>query len=90
VLSHVLFAHVVTRRLCVSRVLFTCVARLVAHVARISRVNHVCRAASARDKKLFSLINTHVNNVNSLGHIFWIINLRLARLIFIGLVFQLD
>jgi hypothetical protein len=34
-------------------------------VTRISRVDHVCRAASARDNKLFSLINTHVNNVNS-------------------------
>jgi hypothetical protein len=31
---------------------------------------HVCRAASARDNKLFSLINTRVNNVNSSGHIF--------------------
>jgi hypothetical protein len=39
-------------------------------VARISRVDHVCRAASARDNKLFSFINTHVNNVISSGHIF--------------------
>jgi hypothetical protein len=39
-------------------------------VARISRVDHVCRAASARDNKLFSRINTHVNNVNSSGLIF--------------------
>ena len=30
----------------------------------LSRVVHVCRAVSARDNKLFSLINTHVNNVN--------------------------
>ena len=35
-----------------------------------SRVDHACRAASARDNKLFSFINTHVNNVNSSGHIF--------------------
>jgi hypothetical protein len=39
-------------------------------VARISRVEHVCRVVSAHDNKLFSLINSHVNNVNSLGHIF--------------------
>jgi hypothetical protein len=36
----------------------------------LSRVVHVCRAVSARDNKLFSLINTHVNNVNSSCHIF--------------------
>jgi hypothetical protein len=39
-------------------------------VARISRVDHVCRAASTRDNKLFLLINTHVNNINLLDHIF--------------------
>jgi hypothetical protein len=39
-------------------------------VARILRVDHACRAASAHDNKLFSLINSHVNNVNSSGHIF--------------------
>jgi hypothetical protein len=40
-------------------------------VARnISRVDRVCRAAFARDNKLFSPINTHVSNVNLLGHIF--------------------
>jgi hypothetical protein len=38
--------------------------------ARISRVDHVCRAASTLDNKLFSPINTHVNNVNSSCHIF--------------------
>jgi hypothetical protein len=39
-------------------------------LARISRVDHMCRAESARDNKLFSLINTHVNKVNSSCHIF--------------------
>jgi hypothetical protein len=39
-------------------------------VTRISRVDHVCRATSARDNKLFSFINTNVNNVNSSCHIF--------------------
>jgi hypothetical protein len=39
-------------------------------VARISRVDHVCRAASTRDNKLFLLINTYVNNINLLDHIF--------------------
>jgi hypothetical protein len=49
-----------------------------------SRVDHVCRAASAQDNKLLSLINSHVNNVNSSGHMFYIINLRFAQLIFIS------
>jgi hypothetical protein len=35
-----------------------------------SRVDHGCRAGSARDNKLFSLLNTHVNEFNSSGHIF--------------------
>jgi hypothetical protein len=34
-------------------------------VARISRVDHVCRAASVCDNKLLLLIDTHVNNINS-------------------------
>jgi hypothetical protein len=42
---------------------FTC-------VARISRVDHACRAVSARDNKLFSHINTHVNDVNTSDYIF--------------------
>jgi hypothetical protein len=32
---------------------------------RTSRVDHVCRVASVRDNKLLSLIDTHVNNINS-------------------------
>jgi hypothetical protein len=43
---------------------------LLAPVARISHVYHVCHVASARDNKLFSLISTHVNNVSLSGHIF--------------------
>jgi hypothetical protein len=38
--------------------------------SHVSRVNHVCRAASARNNKLFSLINTHINDVNMSCHIF--------------------
>jgi hypothetical protein len=59
----------------------------------LPRVVSAClvgRAASARDNKLFSLIDTHVNNVNSSGRIFYIINLKFARLIFIRLIFPLD
>jgi hypothetical protein len=37
--------------------------------AFVSRVWFVCHAASARNK-LLSLVNAHVNNVNSSGHIF--------------------
>ena len=39
-------------------------------VAHIPRVDHVCRTTCVRNNKLFSLINTHVNNVNSSCHIF--------------------
>jgi predicted alpha/beta hydrolase family esterase len=54
--------------LCGSHVPFT---RVVARRVRASsRDDHVCRATSARDNKLFSFINTHVSNVNSSGHIF--------------------
>jgi hypothetical protein len=56
----------------------------------VSHVVCVCHAAFTRDNKLFLPINTHVNNVNSSGRIFQIINLRLARLILIRLIFQLD
>ena len=57
------------------RVSFASVMRVVrtrcrAPFAGISRVNHVCRATFERDIKLFSRINTHVNNVNLSGHIF--------------------
>jgi hypothetical protein len=50
------------------RVLFTHV--VARRVSASSRDDHVCRAVFARDNKLFSLINTHVSNVNSSGLIF--------------------
>jgi hypothetical protein len=56
---------------CVSHTVMRVVSRAVhALFCTVSRVDHVCRAASARDNKLLSLTNTHVNNVNMLGHIF--------------------
>jgi hypothetical protein len=72
--SHTLSCAVRTRR----RALFALLARLHTLLARISHVDHACRVTSARDNKLFSLINTHVSNVNLLGHMFKIINLRFA------------
>jgi hypothetical protein len=70
----------------VTRAMFVCVARavLACHAygscvmsccSRHSRVSvahaiFAYRALSARDNKLFSLIITHVNNINSSGHIF--------------------
>jgi hypothetical protein len=33
-------------------------------VARVSRVDHVCRTTPARDNKVFSRISTQVNNVS--------------------------
>jgi hypothetical protein len=62
--SRVLFAQVVARRLragCASSSFLR---------AFVPRVWFVCRAMSARDNKLFSIINTHINNVNLSGHIF--------------------
>jgi hypothetical protein len=56
-------------------------------VTRFSRVGHVCRVASAHDNKLFSLINTYVNNDNLSGRVFPIVNLRFARLIMVRLIF---
>jgi predicted alpha/beta hydrolase family esterase len=52
----------------VSRVPFTRV--VTRRVRAASRDDHVCRATSAHDNKLFSLTNAHVNNVNLSGHIF--------------------
>jgi predicted alpha/beta hydrolase family esterase len=66
-------------------------SRIVSRRVRaLSRDDHVCRTASARSNKLFSLISTHVSNANSSGHICQIINLRFAQLIFIRLIFQLN
>jgi hypothetical protein len=55
---------------CISCAIYTCRLACRASLARISHVDHMCRAESARDNKLFSLINTHVNKVNSSHHIF--------------------
>jgi hypothetical protein len=71
--------------MCVVRSRACCFACRVSRVL-LSRVIHFCRAVSARDNKLFLLINTHVNNVNLLGHIFYIINLTFVRLILIRLI----
>jgi hypothetical protein len=55
---------------CVACAIYTCRSPCHASLERISRVDHVCRTTSTRDNKLFLLINTHVNNVNSSDHIF--------------------
>jgi hypothetical protein len=50
----------------------TCSRRSPCHAsfARISRIDDAGRTTSAHDNKLFSLTNTHINNVNLPGHIF--------------------
>jgi hypothetical protein len=69
--SRVPFARVVVRRShASSRAVRVGRASCRALLARISHVDHMWRAMFARDNKLFSLINTHFNNVNSSGHIF--------------------
>ena len=55
---------------CVACVTYTCRSPCCASFARISRVDDTGRTTSARDNKLFSLVNTHVNNVNLSGLIF--------------------
>jgi hypothetical protein len=55
---------------CVACATCTCRSPCRASFARISRVNDAGRMTSAHDNKLFSLTNTHVNNVNLSGHIF--------------------
>jgi hypothetical protein len=59
-----------TSFVCVACAIYTCLLTCRTSLARISRVDHVCRASSVRDNKLFSLINTHVNNTNWPCHIF--------------------
>jgi hypothetical protein len=79
----VLFVHLVCALFACCHTSFACVACAIymcrlpcrASLALISRVDHVGRAASTRDNKLFSLIITHVNNVNMSGHIFYKYNL---------------
>ena len=60
---HTLFA-------CVACATYSCRSPCRASFARISRVDDAGRTTSAHDNKLFSLTNTHVNNVNLSGHIF--------------------
>jgi hypothetical protein len=55
---------------CVACAIYTCRLPCRTSLARISRVDHVGCATSARDNKLFSLIIIYVNNVNMSGHIF--------------------
>jgi hypothetical protein len=52
----------------VSQCCFVSVAMCRSHT--LSRTVRGCRVVSARDNKLFSLINTRVDNVNLSGHIF--------------------
>ena len=55
---------------CVACATYSCHSPCRASFARISRVGGAGRTKSARDNKLLSLTNTHVNNVNLSGHIF--------------------
>jgi hypothetical protein len=55
---------------CVARATYSCRSPCRASFARISCVGGTGRTTPARDNKLLSLTNTHVNNVNMLGHIF--------------------
>jgi hypothetical protein len=55
---------------CVACAIYTCRLTCRASLERFSRVDHVCCASYVRDNKLFSLINTHVNNINWSCHIF--------------------
>jgi hypothetical protein len=55
---------------CVACATYSCRSPCRASFARISRVGGTGRTTSARDNKLLSLTNTHVNNVNLSGHIF--------------------
>jgi hypothetical protein len=54
---------------CVACAIYTCRSPCRASLACISRVDHVCRPASMRDNKLFSLINTHEHNTFIWSHI---------------------
>jgi hypothetical protein len=52
-------------------VLFRTALCVVTRRVRVSsRDDHVCRMASARYNKLFSFMNTRVDNVNLSGYIF--------------------
>jgi hypothetical protein len=55
---------------CVACATYTCRSPCCTSFAHISRVDDAGRTTSSRDNKLFSLMNTHVNNVNLSGFIF--------------------
>jgi hypothetical protein len=55
---------------CVACATYSCRSPCRASFARISRVGSTGCTTSARDNKLLSLTNTHVNNVNLSDHIF--------------------
>jgi hypothetical protein len=59
-------SHVV----CMRRVCHLHVSFASPRVRVSSRVDHVCRATYARDNNLFSLVKTHVNNIDSSDRIF--------------------
>ena len=60
--------HIVSRD---GRALFrTALSVVTRHVRASPRDDHVCRATSARDNNLISLVKTHVNNIDSSDRIF--------------------
>jgi hypothetical protein len=60
-------SHVVCVRLVCHLLMSLALSRIVRTYSRVSGAG---RVTSARDNKLLSLTNTHVNNVNLSGHIF--------------------
>jgi hypothetical protein len=55
---------------CVVCATYSCRSPFRASFTRISRVDDAGCTTFARDNKLFTLTNTHVNNINLSGHIF--------------------
>jgi hypothetical protein len=55
---------------CVACATYSCRSPCRTSFARISRIGGMGRTTFARDNKLLSLTNTHINNVNLSGHIF--------------------
>jgi hypothetical protein len=55
---------------CVACATYSCRSPCRASFACISHIDDAGRTTSAHDNKLFSLTNTHVNNVNLSGRIF--------------------
>jgi hypothetical protein len=67
---HALFSCCRASFVCVVCATYSCRSPCRASFTRISRVDDAGRTTSAHDNKLFTLTNTHVNNVNLSGHIF--------------------